>query len=221
MRRLSLCFLFLAPMLAFSCAQGNTLGRFGEYGRGAGDPGENEDFGNDENDNEPDPGSSDPGQGGGDPGGQMGGQAPGDTGEECAHDPCTPGAPLDENCDPCVAATCAADAFCCEGEWDDTCVANATSCGCELGGAGGAPGIGGSDPGGDPGIGGSDPGGDPGGDPTGGVCAHELCETGEPLDPSCDPCADAVCQVDPYCCEVEWDAFCLAPLIEACPLACF
>lgn len=223
MRRLSFWLLLVTPMLVFSCAQGNTLGRFGEYGAGAGDPGPDS-GGHPEGEDEPDPGSPDPGQGGADPGG-MGG---GDAGEDCAHDPCAPGAPLDENCHPCVFEVCSADAYCCQGEWDDTCIGQATSCGCDPGGAGGAGqggaggdpgGFGGGDPGG---FGGSDPGGlggsDPG--PVGDTCAHDLCIVGELLDPSCDPCVDEICQNDDYCCTVEWDTYCLLDAISTCPQNC-
>jgi hypothetical protein len=47
----------------------------------------------------------------------------------CAHDPCQGGAALDPDCDPCVAAVCAADPFCCATQWDATCVSAAGSCG--------------------------------------------------------------------------------------------
>jgi hypothetical protein len=39
--------------------------------------------------------------------------------------------------------------------------------------------------------------------------------------PSCnsEPCALAVCQDDPYCCEFEWDATCVAAAVEVCDTA--
>lgn len=214
MRRLSLL-LMLVPMVAFSCAQGQKLGRYGEYGAGAGDPGTNDEVENPENENEPDPGSTDPGTGGDEPSGGAGGGDIGDTGEECAHDPCSPGAALDENCHPCVFETCSADAFCCQGEWDETCVGQATACGCDPGAGAGGSGAGGSDPGPDPDpTPDPDPGPDP--DPTGGTCSHDPYTTGDALDPSCDPCVEAICQSDPFCCDVEWDAFCVLDVITTC-----
>ena len=38
-----------------------------------------------------------------------------------------------------------------------------------------------------------------------GACAHDMCTTGDPLDPTCDPCANNVCAYVPYCCEIQWD----------------
>ncbi len=42
--------------------------------------------------------------------------------QACAHDPCEEGAALNAACDPCVADICQADSFCCDFEWDETCV---------------------------------------------------------------------------------------------------
>ncbi len=42
--------------------------------------------------------------------------------QACAHDPSVEGAALNAACDPCVADICGADLFCCEFEWDSTCV---------------------------------------------------------------------------------------------------
>jgi hypothetical protein len=42
---------------------------------------------------------------------------------ECTHDLCQAGGPLSTTCDPCVAAVCAEDAYCCATSWDDRCVA--------------------------------------------------------------------------------------------------
>ena len=41
---------------------------------------------------------------------------------ECTHDLCQAGGPLSSTCDPCVAAVCASDAYCCGSSWDDRCV---------------------------------------------------------------------------------------------------
>ncbi len=42
-----------------------------------------------------------------------------------------------------------------------------------------------------------------------GMCEHEVEEVGSPLDPMCGACAESVCAVDGYCCEVEWDETCV------------
>jgi len=42
--------------------------------------------------------------------------------QACAHDLCEEGIGLDEDCDPCVADICQVDSFCCDFDWDDTCV---------------------------------------------------------------------------------------------------
>lgn len=57
----------------------------------------------------------------------------------CAHDLCYPGVALDPMCDPCVAAVCQNDPFCCstQGSWDQLCTAQVTdtcpmtSCPCD------------------------------------------------------------------------------------------
>jgi hypothetical protein len=53
-----------------------------------------------------------------------------------------------------------------------------------------------------------------------GVCDHELCVEGEPLQRTCDPCAEAVCVVDPYCCDTEWDDVCVDDVTIVCGEAC-
>jgi hypothetical protein len=54
-------------------------------------------------------------------GGGLGGA--GDAG--CAHPLCAEGEPLDAACDPCVAAICARDPFCCSDRWDSGCTQTA------------------------------------------------------------------------------------------------
>lgn len=55
------------------------------------------------------------------------------TGCDCVHDPCVDGQqnePLDAGCNPCVAAVCAADPYCCNNDWDGICVGEVgTLCG--------------------------------------------------------------------------------------------
>lgn len=43
---------------------------------------------------------------------------------------------------------------------------------------------------------------------SGGMCSHSPCDLGGPLSPSCDTCVEAVCNLDFYCCLVEWDVSC-------------
>lgn len=45
----------------------------------------------------------------------------------CPHDTCTAGELLDPGCDPCVGQVCAVDSYCCENDWDETCVGEAES----------------------------------------------------------------------------------------------
>jgi len=159
---------------------------------------------------------------------------------ECAHDTCEVGGPLEPTCNPCVATVCAQDAFCCKGGWDDICVREAESlCGldctppcahdvCEQGER-------------------LDPACDPcvekvcaqdpfcceqswdalcvaeaekicGPDCT--PCGHDLCEPGEPLEPTCDPCVEKVCGQDPFCCDFEWDSVCVGKAEQLCGLGC-
>ncbi len=40
----------------------------------------------------------------------------------CAHSTCTTGNKLSASCDPCTAAVCAADPYCCNNSWDSLCV---------------------------------------------------------------------------------------------------
>lgn len=39
----------------------------------------------------------------------------------CVHNECQKGEQLEASCSPCAQAVCAADAFCCNNEWDDIC----------------------------------------------------------------------------------------------------
>jgi hypothetical protein len=45
----------------------------------------------------------------------------------CGHTVCTQGAPLAWNCDPCVRQICDVDSYCCDTQWDATCVWNVTT----------------------------------------------------------------------------------------------
>jgi hypothetical protein len=74
---------------------------------------------------------------------------------------------------------------------------------------------------GNPGGGGGPPGGppDPGQPPPGGGSCNP-CQPGPPLDPQCDPCIDALCYYDPYCCMVEVDYQCMMEVEMICGPVC-
>jgi hypothetical protein len=44
-----------------------------------------------------------------------------------------------------------------------------------------------------------------------GGCSHDPCTTGAPLDPSCDACADLLCNLLglTFCCASQWDSDCV------------
>jgi hypothetical protein len=164
---------------------------------------------------------------------------PVDCGVACEHDECEPGLPLPPDCSSCVADVCAADDFCCTQYWDRLCVQEAEEmCGlvcegcahdeCQMG----APLEAGCDT------------------CTDTVCAvdayccttawdsrciaesndmcgnqceeclHSVCTVGENLSPSCDPCVQAVCAADDYCCTNTWDQRCIDDANEICGIPC-
>jgi len=50
-------------------------------------------------------------------------------------------------------------------------------------------------------------------------CSHDICEVGSGLNPNCDPCVDTICNSpggDPYCCQTEWDSFCVEKVLDVC-----
>jgi hypothetical protein len=47
-------------------------------------------------------------------------------------------------------------------------------------------------------------------------CVHDECVEGVKLDPACSMCATDLCAADPYCCDTEWDVYC----VEAVPMYC-
>lgn len=71
---------------------------------------------------------------------------------------------------------------------------------------------------------GSGPLGDGNGAPREGAecvaCAHDTCDIGPALDPSCDPCVDQICQEDPYCCDTYWDSVCVGEVESVCGETC-
>jgi hypothetical protein len=64
-------------------------------------------------------------------------------------------------------------------------------------------------------------GGEGGGGSTGPLCPHDACEAGEKMDATCDACIAGVCELDSFCCESEYDAFCVeeAATVAACGCA--
>jgi hypothetical protein len=50
----------------------------------------------------------------------------------------------------------------------------------------------------------------------GSSCAHSPCDTGAPLQSSCDPCVAAICVFDDVCCNQTWDIFCVGEALLAC-----
>lgn len=126
------------------------------------------------------------GEGGGDEGGASGEGGSDSTtgGGTCDYDACAEGDSPDAACNACTSEVCAADAFCCDGAWDATCVSEAAavaSCGCAAD-----------------------------------TCAHDVCETGDLLEASCNDCATTVCAEDDYCCTVSWDTTCTELAAQTC-----
>jgi hypothetical protein len=51
-------------------------------------------------------------------------------------------------------------------------------------------------------------------------CAHAKCQTGEALDPACNPCVADICAVDSFCCEYYWDGLCVYEVQSVCGKQC-
>lgn len=47
-------------------------------------------------------------------------------------------------------------------------------------------------------------------------CVHAICDTGAPLDSTCDGCATKICAQDDYCCTTSWDTLCTGAVGETC-----
>lgn len=109
----------------------------------------------------------------------------------CLHDECTAGVKLTSGCSSCVTTVCAADAYCCNTEWDSQCVSGAI----EL-------------------CGGLDCGGG------GGSCAHDECTAGAKLTDGCSSCVTEVCDADSFCCSSQWDQQCVDAAESLCGLDC-
>ncbi|MBI4700464.1 MAG: hypothetical protein HY744_04735 [Deltaproteobacteria bacterium] len=95
------------------------------------------------------------------------------------HSPCQQGDAMKPGCSACVEAVCKADGYCCSGKWDDICVGEAKA---------------------EPKCASECAGG----------CAHSPCSEGAKLPSNCKPgCTDKVCGDDPFCCDTEWDKYCV------------
>ncbi|RLB58683.1 MAG: hypothetical protein DRI90_16435 [Deltaproteobacteria bacterium] len=53
-----------------------------------------------------------------------------------------------------------------------------------------------------------------------GDCAHDLCDTGEKLDPACDPCVALIGEEDPFCIDNAWDSICVEEVESICLQPC-
>jgi hypothetical protein len=122
--------------------------------------------------------------------GGAGGSGAGGGPAGCEHEVNETGAALEAGCDPCAGAICAVDAFCCDTEWDATCVEQVATV-CEDANPDDPP-----------------------------ECEHDLCTLGAALLAECDPCADSVCAADIYCCETEWDEACVEQVATVCGESC-
>jgi hypothetical protein len=58
------------------------------------------------------------------------------------------------------------------------------------------------------------------GETCGSTCAHDRCEKGAALDPTCDPCVAQVCAADPYCCTNGWNFYCVMQVQSVCNESC-
>lgn len=52
------------------------------------------------------------------------------------------------------------------------------------------------------------------------VCSHDECLVGDALEVGCDACVDTVCACDSYCCETNWDTFCVHEAQQLCGKTC-
>jgi uncharacterized protein YkwD len=52
------------------------------------------------------------------------------------------------------------------------------------------------------------------------TCEHSLCSVGSNLSDDCDSCAQAICDVDPFCCAVAWDDLCVSDVQSVCSQSC-
>jgi hypothetical protein len=53
-----------------------------------------------------------------------------------------------------------------------------------------------------------------------GPCCHDLCVSGFPPAPTCNPCVAQVCAADSHCCTTTWDSSCIEQARIICGLIC-
>ena len=53
-----------------------------------------------------------------------------------------------------------------------------------------------------------------------GMCDHNVCTVGSPLDGDCDDCAELVCDEDSFCCNNTWDQDCIDLADDVCNGIC-
>jgi hypothetical protein len=102
----------------------------------------------------------------------------------CNHSPCEVGTSMHQACSPCTEKVCKIDPYCCNlqnGQWDQLCADAAAAQSECVGECSGSS-----------------------------TCVHSPCEEGAKLETGCSPCATAVCNNDQFCCNNEWDKFCVA-----------
>lgn len=53
-------------------------------------------------------------------------------------------------------------------------------------------------------------------------CTHSVCDLGQALDPSCDPCVPKVCERDSACCSGSgnWEGYCIYLAQTVCGATC-
>jgi hypothetical protein len=49
---------------------------------------------------------------------------------------------------------------------------------------------------------------------------HDVCQAGDAMDKSCDPCATTLCAADDFCCATAWDEQCVSEVGQYCNDAC-
>ncbi len=58
-------------------------------------------------------------------------------------------------------------------------------------------------------------------DPVDNACAHNICEEGVQLDPTCEnTCVAQVCEADAFCCNNSWDNLCVDQVKSVCNIDC-
>jgi hypothetical protein len=100
-------------------------------------------------------------------------------GDRNAGEPCTPHPSQASNNEPCCTQVCAQDNYCCETEWDSSCVDIAREiavCGCSF--------------------------------ECGDDCAGDCCRGHDNGGCKDRGCCNLICSSDPYCCDTVWDSVC-------------